>query len=133
MKQVTLGVVTLAMVLALPVDAGNVEVQDKVREVMMKKLQHAQKVLEGIALNDFERIVKNGDDLIDLSKQAEWRALKTPQYELHSNEFRRSAETLVKAAREKNLDGATLAYVELTMNCVRCHKYVREVRMTSSD
>ena len=29
-------------------------------------------------------------------------------------------------AKAKNLDGATLAYVRLTMNCIECHKYVRD-------
>ena len=29
-------------------------------------------------------------------------------------------------AKAKNIDGATLAYVQLTVNCVNCHKYVRE-------
>ena len=39
--------------------------------------------------------------------------------------FRRQANALTKAAQEKNLDAATLAYVRLTMSCVDCHKFVR--------
>ena len=78
-------------------------------------------------------IAKHGDELIDLSKQVEWKVLKTPQYEIHSNQFRRSAETLIKDAKDKNLDAAALTYVELTLTCVRCHKYVREERMTRLD
>src|SRR5258707_13983120 len=92
----------------------------RVSELMRKKLEHSQKVLEGIAVNDFKVISKHADDLIDLSKQAEWRVLKTPQYETNSNEFRRNAETLIKAAKDKNLDAAALAYVELKLTCDRC-------------
>ncbi len=33
--------------------------------------------------------------------------------------------TIEKNARNRNIDGATLAYLKLTMNCVQCHKYVR--------
>jgi hypothetical protein len=40
---------------------------------------------------------------------------------------------MVKMAKDKNLDGAALAYVQLTMSCVNCHKYVREIRMTRID
>jgi hypothetical protein len=105
----------------------------RISELMRKKLEHSQKVLEGIAVNDFKAISKHADDLIDLSKQVEWRVLKTPQYETNSNEFRRNAEALIKSAKDKNTDGAALAYVEMTLTCVRCHKYVREERMVLLD
>ncbi len=98
--------------------------------IMRKKLEHAQKVLEGIAVKDFDLIGKHADELIILSKKAEWQILKTPDYVMQSDEFRRNAATLVNTAKEKNLDGAALAYVQMTMNCVTCHKYVREVRMS---
>lgn len=101
--------------------------------LMEKKLEHAQKVLKGVAIKDFKLIRTNAEDLIDISKQVEWKVLKTSQYELHSNEFRRNAEELVKNAKDKNLDAAALSYVEMTLTCVRCHKYVREERMTLLD
>ena len=47
---------------------------------------------------------------------------------MHSNEFRRAAETIVQKAKDKNLDGVALAYLDMTMTCIRCHRYVREVR-----
>jgi hypothetical protein len=102
----------------------------KVAELMQQKLRHAQKVLEGIAVNDLDTIGKNGRELLLLSQKAEWRVFPTPAYLTHSNEFQRVVEKLVKDAKDKNLDGATLAYMEMTMSCVRCHKYVREMRMT---
>jgi hypothetical protein len=105
----------------------------KLAELMHRKLENSQKVLEGIALNDHEKIGKHGEELIAISKATEWKVVKTPQYELHSNEFRRIADQLVRAAKDKNLDGATLAYLDLTLSCVKCHKYVREVRMARVD
>jgi hypothetical protein len=102
----------------------------KVSDLMLKKLASSQKVLEGLALNDFKKIGRHAEELIDISNQAEWRVLKTPQYELNSNEFRRIAERLVNNAKDRNLDAAALSYVELTLTCVRCHKHVREERMT---
>ena len=102
----------------------------KTDELMKRKLDSAQKVLEAVALNDFDKIAKHAEELIVISHQAEWKALmKTPEYELNSADFRRHAQDLVKSAKAKNLDGAALAYVELTMSCVRCHKHVRDVRM----
>jgi cytochrome c556 len=50
---------------------------------------------------------------------------------MNSNEFRRAAEKIIDKAKAKNIDGVTLAYFEMTMSCVRCHEYVREVRDVS--
>jgi cytochrome c556 len=105
----------------------------KANDLMQRKLESAQKVLEGLATNDTALMARNADKLLQLSKEAEWRVFKNPRYELHSDEFRRAAGQLSARAREKNLDGAALAYVELTLSCVHCHKYVREVRQARHD
>ena len=97
-------------------------------KVMTDKLDNSKALLEGMALADFKKISSSAERLIQLSKTAEWFVHKTPRYELHSNEFRRAAENIVQKATEKNLDGVTLAYFDLTMSCVRCHEHVREVR-----
>jgi len=103
------------------------------KELMQRKLKQGQKVLEGLALNDFDVIAKSAEELIEVSKAAEWKVVKTPRYELYSNEFRRNAETMIQNAKAKNLDGATLAYVDMTLTCVKCHKHVRQVRMGRLD
>ena len=118
---------------AIPTMSGHTQQADKVGELMKKKLTFSQKVLEGIALNDPDIIAKNAQELILISQKAEWLVLQTPQYKLHSNDFRRAAETMVTQAKAKNLDGAALAYVEMTLTCVKCHKHVREVRMARAD
>jgi hypothetical protein len=106
---------------------------EDIAALMKRKLENSQRVLEGLALNNFDKISKHAEELINISKQAEWKIIKTPDYELHSNEFRRSVEEMVKKAKDKNLDGATLAYMDMTFSCVRCHKYVRETRRTQLD
>jgi cytochrome c556 len=97
-------------------------------ELMAAKLKHAKLLLEGIALADFKKIQRSAEELIQLSKTAEWRAVQSPRYELYTNEFRRAGEELVQKARAQNIDGVTLHYFEMTLSCVRCHKYLREVR-----
>jgi hypothetical protein len=107
--------------------------KDPVEALMEKKLAASQKVLAGLALADFEKMAKHADELIRLSKRAEWKVIKTPLYEVYSNDFRSNARDLVKAAKKKNVDGAALAYVEMTLTCVKCHKHVREKRMARGD
>jgi hypothetical protein len=97
--------------------------------VMQRKLAHAQKVLEGLALNDFDKIGTNADDLNQCAQEAGWKVVKTARYELYSNDFVRNLEGLKKAAKNKNLDAAALAYVEVTLTCVKCHQYVREEKI----
>jgi len=127
-------VLALAVLLAeVPWPTGRAAAQKEVNDLMKKKLEQSQKVLEGVALNDFDKIASAAGELMQISKQAEWRVLKTPQYEVHGNEFRKAAEAMIQNAKAKNLDGATLAYVDLTLTCVKCHKHVREVRMTRLD
>ena len=101
---------------------------DKMKRLMVDKLRNAQTLLEGLATRNFSKITRSGEELIQLSKTAEWFVLRTPQYEVHSNEFRRAAEAIVKKSKQKNIDGVALAYVDMTLTCVRCHDYVREVR-----
>jgi cytochrome c556 len=54
--------------------------------------------------------------------------LQTADYRTYSAQFKQIANRLTKAAKEKNLDGAALDYVQLTLNCVDCHKHVRDHR-----
>jgi|SRR5581483_8120120 hypothetical protein len=107
--------------------------QSKAAELMRKKLQQSQKLLEGIALSDFDKITQHADELILISKETDFKIMKTPQYQMYTDEFRGNAEDLVKKAKDKNIDGVTLAYMQLTLTCVKCHKYCREVRMTFKD
>jgi hypothetical protein len=95
---------------------------------MARKLMHAKDLLEGIALSDFKKIDRSADELLRLTNAEEWRAIKTARYEMFSNEFRRAAEGIIQKARAKNIDGVTVSYFEMTVSCVRCHSYVREVR-----
>src|SRR5881227_202505 len=76
---------------------------------MQRKLGHAQKALEGIALNDFDSLVRSADGLLDASRDASFQVLKTRRYELYSDEFRRAAEGLRKHAQAKNTDAAALS------------------------
>ena len=104
----------------------------KQSDFMRKKLEHSQKVLEGIAIGDFDKISRHASELLDLSKLAEWKVIASPRYELHSNDFRRSAQTLIDEAKAKNLDGCS-GLRRSDPELRQCHKHVREVRMTRLD
>jgi hypothetical protein len=121
-------VAVAAVVLAL---AGVGRADDKPKDdkkltVMQRKLKHAQTVLEGLATNNFDKIGKGGEGLIECVQHATRKINETEKYVLYSNDFLRRAEGLKKAAKEKNIDAAPLAYVDMTLTCVKCHQYLRE-------
>lgn len=95
---------------------------------MRPKLEFTQRLLESLVLEDFPKLAKNAKALRDLSEAAEWQVLPSLDYVGYSNEFQRITSELMHDAANKDLDGATLRYVQLTMNCVNCHKVVRKSR-----
>jgi hypothetical protein len=98
-------------------------------EFMRMKLEFSKHVLEGLALENYDAISKNAKALKRLSEAAEWEVPTIPNatdYVAFTSEFQRQCDELVQKAKDRNIDGATLAYLSLTMNCVKCHKYVRQ-------
>ena len=102
--------------------------EDMLSAFMKAKLIHAEKTLEGLAKEDYDLIIKHSQAISLLCEDEMWAVLKTPEYQARSNEFRRSVDAITTAARKKNLEAATLAYVDTTLKCVSCHKYVRNAR-----
>lgn len=100
---------------------------------MRVKLGHSQKLLEGLALKDFDSIAKNSQAISLMSQEATWNVLQTKEYFDRSKEFRRTVDALTDAARKKNLEAAALGYVEMTMQCVHCHNYLRDVQTTGAN
>ena len=95
---------------------------------MQLKLKYVQKVLEGVAVENFDQIAENAQMLGLLAQDENWQVYQTAEYRQHSADFQRRADELTKAAKRKNIDGAALAYLELTMSCVNCHKHTRSIQ-----
>jgi hypothetical protein len=130
----TLVLLSLPLGLALALAMSGVGAQQKDnREFMRAKLTHSQEIVEGLALENFDQIMKNAQQLTLLSHATNWQVFQTEEYLLQSREFRRSTEALRDQAKKKNLEGAVLAYMDVTMKCVNCHKYIRTIKMARLD
>lgn len=124
--------ILVLLVIALPVTVliavpGKTKEPNDVSDFMRLKLEYAQGILEGLTTEDFEMIAKNSQDMSLISLDSTWNVVHTDEYAKQSAEFRRTSNALTRAADSKNLDGAALAYVGLTMRCINCHKYVRAI------
>ena len=94
---------------------------------MRRKLEYTHNILQALMLENFDAIERNSERLRQLSEASNWNVIRTHEYTRHSSEFSRAVDALKKAAQEKDLDATALAYVEMTLKCVQCHKYVRGV------
>ena len=95
-------------------------------QVMQVKLKRFQALLEAITKEDYKAMEENARSLARIvDTTAFLRAYKTEEYEVQARAFKQAAMTLAAKADAKNLDGATLAYLDMTMSCVKCHNHFR--------
>ena len=92
---------------------------------MKQKLVASQNILAGLTKGDYEAIEKNAQSMLAVGYLEKWVRSGTPGYQKLMKDFEFANKSLTLAAREKNLDGATIGYVQLTLSCVHCHKIVR--------
>lgn len=100
---------------------------DALSTFMRLKLEHSKSILEGLAVEDYELISKSAQSLSLLSLESNWNRLQTEEYLTSSREFRRAAQGIRDAATGRNLEGAALRYVSMTVQCVECHQYLRRL------
>ncbi|MGN6385460.1 MAG: hypothetical protein ACTHMT_04395 [Verrucomicrobiota bacterium] len=95
------------------------------KEFMHEKLDRAQSILEGITMENFELVENQAAKLKAMSQDARWQTFGNPEYVGQNELFKRNVNALAKAAKEENLDAATLAYTKMTFSCIECHKWLR--------
>ena len=125
--------VLLAAVVGVSVTIAQTRRHRANREFMREKLELSQRVLEALTTEYFDLITAKGNRLSAMSREADWRVFENPDYDQQSILFRRNVESLVRSAKDKNLDAATLAYVRMTISCVDCHKLVRGKLVAKAD
>lgn len=97
-------------------------------EFMQRKLDHSHALLTALACEDLAAVTEEAQRISMLCLDEDWNLVKTPEYAERSAEFRRTANSVSKGARDKNLAAAQLAYVQLVGQCFSCHEYVRDAR-----
>lgn len=91
-------------------------------EIMWRKLDLAHEVLDAIVLEDFDALEAYAEDLEMLARAGEETILDTEAYRVRSAEFRRGSGALLVASRDRDLEAAALANVDLTLTCLACHR-----------
>ena len=100
--------------------------QEVPESLMRQKLEHAQDLLGSISIGDFDRMISSSKELQRISLEARWSQPHSPAYAGYGDDFRAALERIIGAAEKQNIDDAALNYVQVVLNCVQCHKVVRE-------
>ena len=129
MRQRTRATLTAALLLIMALTTTGSAQLPSLGQLMRDKLDHAQELLGAVVLGDHGRVERIANDLVALSEASTWSPLQTVEYLHYAADFRGSAHALMEAAAARNTDGVSLAYMEMTLNCVQCHKHVRGARL----
>lgn len=110
-----------------PTRGGDDQPKEKESSLWMKqKLAATQNILGGLTKADFDAVRLNAESMLFVGYLEKWVRADTPEYKNMMKDFEHANKAIVRGAREKNLDSATLGYVQLTLSCVNCHKVVRD-------
>ncbi|HRX81282.1 MAG TPA: hypothetical protein P5307_19570 [Pirellulaceae bacterium] len=118
-----------ASICLLGITAARAEDQTKEDEPsiwMKQKLVYSQRILNGLATEDFDLIAENATAMKGLSRIEAFVRGKTEGYRTHLKTFEFATNELIRNSEQANLDGATLAFTQMTISCVNCHKVIRD-------
>ena len=99
-----------------------------VESLMKAKAGYAHRLLDAVVLGELETARDQAFRLKAVAETADWNVMDTPEYVRESEAFIRATDRLLQSAGSKNPEAVALAYVEVTLSCVHCHRYVSAQR-----
>ncbi len=93
---------------------------------MRMKLEYSKNILEGVTKADFALIEQNAAKMRGLNRFERFVRGRWDGYAEQLQTFQQANDELIKQARKANVEGATLAFTQMTISCVTCHKKLRE-------
>jgi hypothetical protein len=101
----------------------------EVKHVMREKLVRAEHILEAVVTSDWVSLETNSRELERLTDDPRWTVLKYPEYARQTTGFVTAIQALHLAAAQRDLEKTPRAYVDVTLKCVECHRYLARERI----
>jgi cytochrome c556 len=104
---------------------------EKASAWMKQKLELSQNILAGLTQGDFEAVELNAQRMNIVNYLEKWMAADKPQYADYKRQlsyFELANREILRQAKAKNIEGAMLAYNQLSISCVQCHQVVRDTK-----
>lgn len=93
---------------------------------MKTKLNASKSILEALTQGDFEKLEIEAEQMRLVGKLEGFVRSKNPDYKTQLHTFELANQELVRQSKRRNIEGATLAFNQLTTSCVACHVMLRE-------
>lgn len=103
------------------------------RKFMRQKLHASNQILEGLCTEDLQMVSEGSATLMTMSGEEKWRVSNDIMYRRYSTEFIHAVEELQKEAEDNDMNGTSMAWVNVTMKCLKCHEWVRNTILVDSD
>jgi cytochrome c556 len=118
-------------------DRGSADKKDEparaLSRFMRQKLQASNLILEGLCTEDLQMVADGSQTLMKMSSEERWRVSNDIMYRRYSNEFTQAVEELQKEAEDNDMNGTSMAWVNVTMKCLKCHEWVRNTVLVDSE
>lgn len=105
--------------------------EEKPTDWMQLKLQMSQEILAGLTRGDFAAVETHAQKMNVVNFMEKLVTADKPHYKEYTRQlqaFETANRELLRQSAAKNAEGATLAYVQLTISCVQCHKLIRDAK-----
>lgn len=99
--------------------------RSQINAFMQRKLDLAKDMLEGLTTNNMNKVSQSAQGLNALSLESAWNVYTTEEYLDMSEDFRHSLSMVRNGAKTENVDRATLGYINMTVQCVECHRFLK--------
>ena len=126
-----LAVAALAAACVVVVCGRPSHADEKPTEYMKQKLEMSQNILSALTQGDFKSVERSALQMNVVNFLEKQVAKDQPQYKEYVRQltvFETANRELQRMASEKNIEGATLAYTQMTVSCVQCHKLIRDAK-----
>ena len=97
--------------------------------LMAQKLVQTQEILKAVVTSDWVALETHSRELERLTRDPRWMVLRYHEYARHSDAFVRAIQQLHRAAAQRDLEATPRAYIEVTLRCVDCHRYLARERL----
>jgi hypothetical protein len=124
----------LAAALAVAMMLAEVSSQTvQLSRVMREKMEQSQGLLAALVTSNWNDLEQRSRSLERLTSDPAWAVMNAPEYARHAVVFLRATQDLIEASERHDQESAPLAYVSLTLSCVRCHQAVARSRLAGSN
>jgi hypothetical protein len=106
---------------------------DNEAALMRAKLASAQKIVEGLMVQDFKLVRNGAQELEKICDATQWHAEEDEVYAHYRTELKRTARKLTLLSQGEDRDAAAYTYMHSITTCINCHDYCRDVLRVARD